>query len=268
MTPVHVNTDIRVSGGYSEYLIDSERDLEVTFRFREDADVFVRISACRNLRIRAFADSGVKAALLFWNDSAAALNADESYEVMKDAALTVAYCECNEGETKRRTNAVLRESGAYALISTASLVNSSKHYDIMVVNDAPHTAGEMKNYAVVLKEGRLMIDAVGKIIKGAYGSTSHQTSRAMSFEEGQKTTILPELLIDENDVQASHAMSIGRIDEDILYYMMSRGMNMQQCTSLISAGYLMPVTEVIENDELKEKLRGELERKMADLCSM
>jgi Fe-S cluster assembly protein SufD len=135
-----------------------------------------------------------------------------------------------------------------------------------VVNFAPHTHGEIRNYAVVLKTGVLMIDAIGKIVKGARKSESHQTSRALSFEDGQKSTILPELLIDENDVQASHAMSIGRMDEDQLYYMMSRGLSVEQCTSLVSAGYLMPITEVIDNEELRETLRSEMERKIGELC--
>ena len=77
-----------------------------------------------------------------------------------------------------------------------------------------------------------------------------------------------ELMIDENDVQASHAMSIGRVDEDQLYYMMSRGLSVQQCTSLISTGYLMPITKVIENEELRNMLAEEMERKIAELCSM
>jgi ABC-type transport system involved in Fe-S cluster assembly, permease component len=111
-----------------------------------------------------------------------------------------------------------------------------------------------------------MIDAVGKIIKGAYRSESHQTSRALSFAEGQNATILPELLIDEDDVQASHGMSMGRVDEDALYYLMSRGLSVQQCTSLISQGYLMPITETLQNDDLKKKLKEEMERKMDELC--
>ena len=63
-------------------------------------------------------------------------------------------------------------------------------------------------------------------------------------------------------------MSIGRMDEDQLYYMMSRGLTPQQCTTLISTGYLMPITEVIDNEELRETLRSEMERKIAELCSM
>ena len=111
-----------------------------------------------------------------------------------------------------------------------------------------------------------MIDAIGKVVKGARRSQSHQTSRALSFEKGVQATILPELLIDENDVNASHAMSIGRVDDDQLYYLMSRGLSVKQCTSLISTGYLMPITDTLNNEVLKEKLKEEMERKLNELC--
>ena len=110
-----------------------------------------------------------------------------------------------------------------------------------------------------------MIDAIGTIVRGAKRAKSHQTSRALSFEEGQRSTILPELLIDENDVEASHAMSIGSVDDEQLYYMMSRGLTVSQCTSLLSAGYLLPVVDVIDNEEVSNALRSELERKLSAL---
>ena len=185
---------------------------------------------------------------------------------MGEADVTVAYGEINRADTLRSVHMALREEGARGLLSSASLVDSSKTYNMNVVNYAPHTYGDMKNYAVVLGHGRLMIDAVGKIIKGAFRSESHQTSRALSFEEGQNAVILPELLIDEDDVQASHAMSMGRVDEDALYYLMSRGLSVQQCTSLISQGYLLPITETLNNEELKNKLKEEMERKIGELC--
>ncbi len=265
MIPLHLNTDILLGAGYSEYEIDSERDLEITFTASQSANVFVRIKNCGKLRIRSFIRENAKVCLMFWNVSENKLVADEQHEVMRNADLTVAYGECSDGETERTTYTALREEGAKALISSASLVASRKTYNMNVVNFAPHTYGDMKNYAVVLKHGVLTIDAIGRIIKGAYRSESHQTSRALSFEEGQKSTILPELLIDENDVQASHAMSMGRMDEDQLYYMMSRGLDIRQCTSLISSGYLMPITELIEDEEMKNRLKEEMERKLADL---
>ena len=133
---------------------------------------------------------------------------------------------------------------------------------------APHTSGKIENYAVVLDGGKLFIDAVGKIVNGASGSQSHQTSRALSFADGQQTKILPKLLIDENDVQASHAMSIGQADPEQLYYMESRGLSKAQCTSLLASGYLLPIADTLNDQTLSELLREEMERKVASLCSM
>ena len=89
--------------------------------------------------------------------------------------------------------------------------------------------------------------------------------RALSFEEDQHATIVPELLIDEDDVQASHAMSMGSVDPDHLYYMQTRGLTMSQCISLISTGYLLPIADTIKDETLREKLREQLEKEMAAL---
>lgn len=266
MNEIHVNTDIVLDGTYQEYEIDTDRDIEVTFYGKSDSDVYVRIKKAKSLKIRTFASRNTNISYLFWNVSKEALVVEESHEVLQDAHVSVAYGECNGADTKRDTFVALRENNASALVSSATLVDCKKDYRMQVVNYAPHTYGDMKNYAVTLKGGDLTIDAIGKVVKGASASESHQTSRALSFEPGQHSMILPELLIDENDVMASHAMSIGRVDEDQLYYLMSRGLSIQQCTSLIATGYLMPITETINNASLKETLKNEMEGKLAELC--
>ncbi len=265
MIPLHVSADIRLAEGYSEYEIDSHRDLELSFSGSGSCDVFIRIVRCPNLRIRTFAAADSRINFLFWNDSREKVTVDESHEVMRDAYLRVAYGECESGETDRNIWTALREEGARSLICSALFVAAEKKTRMNVVNFAPHTYGEMQNFAVVLKEGRLSIDAIGRIVNGARGSENHQTSRALCFEEGQRSQIIPELLIDENDVQASHAMSIGRVDEEQLYYLRSRGLSEKQCTMLISTGYLLPVADFIDNEELRQKLRAVLEEKVAAL---
>ena len=265
MIEVHVNQDIALPHGFSEYVIESERDLDLTFSGSGKCQAFIRIRKCPSLRIRIFTDAGADISYLFWNDSDTPVTADESHEVMADASLKIAYGECNHAETKRNVWVALRQNGAYALVSSATLAEDKKNTRMEVVNYAPHTVGEMKNFAVVLKGGNFFIDAIGKIVKGAYASQSHQTSRALCFEEGQNSEIIPELLIDENDVQASHAMSIGRMDDEQLYYLQSRGLSMRQSIMLMSTGYLMPITEFIDDEGLKERLKNEMEEKIARL---
>lgn len=266
--PLHVSQDIVLEPGLSSFEIDSERPLELTFTARQDARVFVRIKHAEKLRIRTWAAPQSRVTFLFWNQDDEALEVEESHEVPADAEVRVAYGEMNHAPVRRNAFMALRESGAQGLLSSASLVQDPHTYNLRVTNFAPRTYGDIKNYAVVLREGKLLIDAVGKIVKGASRSESHQTSRALSFEAGQSTEILPELLIDENDVQASHAMSIGQVDEEQLYYMQSRGLDAKACVALLATGYLMPIADTLEDDELKKVLQEEMERKIGELCSM
>ena len=74
--------------------------------------------------------------------------------------------------------------------------------------------------------------------------------------------MIPLLLIDENDVKASHALTIGQPDEDQLYYLQSRGLTTKQAVGLLSIGYFLPVIELIDNEEEKVQLRQEMESKV------
>lgn len=265
MKTIRCNEDIILQEGLNEFIIDSIRDLNLSFTCDVDCEVFVRIVACRSLKISSFTEQGRHVSFLFWNECSSHLQVEESHIVMKDGDLSVAYGEVNPASMKRHVQVALRQPGANALVSSASLVKDRKDYVIEVINYAPHTNGNMKNFAVMMEGGNLSIDAVGKIVKGAHGSQSHQTSRALSFEPGQHATIVPELLIDEDDVQASHAMSMGSVDPDHLYYMQTRGLSLSQCISLISTGYLLPIVDTIADETLKGKLREQLEKEMAEL---
>lgn len=260
------NTDILLEEGYNEFVISADRDIEISLRTSTASEAFVRIEKAKNIKIHSFTYENAKATYLFWNETSTKITFDENYTVLKDGDLTVAYGECNDASSDHNAYVSLIGKNAKALVTSALLVKDHKNLNLEVVNIGDHTSGKIENYAVVLKDGKLMIDAIGKIVKGAYKSESHQASRAMSFADGQSTTILPELLIDENDVQASHAMSIGRVDENQLYYMMSRGLSVDACTALISTGYLMPITRIIHDTKIKETLEKEMERKIAELC--
>jgi len=60
MTPIHVDTDIQLPEGYSEYEINTDRNIELTFTAKADCDAFVRIINTGKLRIRTYAPRGVK----------------------------------------------------------------------------------------------------------------------------------------------------------------------------------------------------------------
>lgn len=266
MKSIRLDSDLILSGGYHEFEIDSDRPLTLTFSAQENCEIFVRIKRAEILRIHTFTPAGVKAAYLFWNELKNDLSVEEVHTVMADGDCHVAYCEVNPAATDRKVRMDLREEGANGRLSSACFVTVRKAFDVQVANYAPHTIGQMDHYSVVLKGGSYEMNATGKIVKGAHNSENHQVSRSLTFDDDQISRIIPTLLIDENEVQASHAMSVGRIDEDQLYYMMSRGLDLQACTRLISTGYLLPIARIITDPELQKQLQEELEEKIGTIC--
>ena len=90
----------------------------------------------------------------------------------------------------------------------------------------------------------------------------------MNFDEKPKTFVNPKLIIDENEVEASHAASVGQPDILQVYYLQSRGLDRSESLKLISLGYLLPIVDVIENEEVKNTLKDAVIKKVSESCLM
>ena len=98
--------------------------------------------------------------------------------------------------------------------------------------------------------------------KGAYGSSSNQNNRIIIFDETSNANANPYLFIDEYDVKASHACSVGQIDENQIYYLMSRGLSKDLSRRYIALGYLTPILEYFNSEELKDEVIDVLSKKV------
>ncbi|MNT88930.1 FeS cluster assembly protein SufD [compost metagenome] len=72
----------------------------------------------------------------------------------------------------------------------------------------------------------------------------------------------PILLIDEDDVTAGHAASVGQVNAEQIYYLMSRGISRDQAERLIIYGFLAPVVSDIPLEQLQNQLQSLVERKL------
>lgn len=120
----------------------------------------------------------------------------------------------------------------------------------------------MHNFAVLKDGANYEMVANGTIDKGAREAASHQETRVLTVGKEHATKVIPLLMIDENDVKASHALTIGEPDENQLYYLESRGLSKEMALGLLSVGYFMPTIEMIQEEEIREKTREEMERKV------
>lgn len=178
---------------------------------------------------------------------------DDVY-LSRDASCQSAYAELSDGSFDGIYHYYLDGENADAQIRMAVLSKEKeeKHFEVLIQHNCPYTYGQMDNYGVVKDHGKLVLDGIGTITKGQHGAASHQTNKIMVFDKECIASANPYLYIDEFDVKASHAAGVGKMDEEHLYYLQSRGLTKKQAMHLITYGYLKPVVEVIDNKMLKE----------------
>jgi len=155
--------------------------------------------------------------------------------------------------------------GSEANVATVALANNKQKQNITirVENLAPYSNGNIINYGVVKDDAHLAFNGIGKIHKGMNGGDNQQESRVLNLSRTAEAIANPFLLIDEGDITAGHAASIGQIDEDQVYYLMSRGMSKAVAEKLIVSGFLVPFVKKIRSETLTEQLLNSIEKKLS-----
>lgn len=135
---------------------------------------------------------------------------------------------------------VLDKIGQSKDIKKFLVVKSGENVEIETVMEfkAPQTQGNTLIKAVVMPGGKLNLKGIIKIDKGAELVEAFLRQAVLLIGENSMATAVPELEIESNEVKASHAAAIGRIDEEQLFYLMSRGLNREEAVKLIIKAFL------------------------------
>lgn len=150
------------------------------------------------------------------------------------------------------TNILGNGSEANLKIVTLGVKEQKTYFNSEVVNQGLSSKGDILQHGVLLDRSHIVFNGVGFIVKGATGSNAYQSSRMLTLSSEAKADANPMLLIDENDVMAGHGASLGRIDEEQLYYLQSRGLTRKESSRLLVHGFLSPVISELTVDKIKE----------------
>ncbi|KRL90173.1 Fe-S cluster assembly protein SufD [Lactobacillus kalixensis] len=131
-----------------------------------------------------------------------------------------------------------------------------------VINRGPHSTGLINQRGVLLENSKLIFNGIGQIIHGAHGSKADQQNRVLMMSDHAQGDANPLLLIDENDVIAAHAASVGPVDQIQLDYLMSRGIPFRQAERMVIHGFLDAVLGSISKGNVRDRMLKLLERKL------
>ncbi|MBD3273849.1 MAG: Fe-S cluster assembly protein SufD, partial [Candidatus Marinimicrobia bacterium] len=99
-----------------------------------------------------------------------------------------------------------------------------------------------------------------KIEKGAQQTDAELENKNMLLNEGARADSIPVLEILADDVKAGHGATVGRVDEDHLYYLMSRGLNRKQAERTIINGFFGSVIQHVGSKRTVDFLHDLIEK--------
>ena len=159
---------------------------------------------------------------------------------------------------KNEVNCNLEGQYSSAFINGIHLLSKNKHHEIRTKTN--HLYENTKSYQLIksviddssksVYQGKIYVDSKAQKTDG------YQLSKAVLLNEQAEFNAKPELEIYADDVKCSHGSASGSLDEDSIFYLMSRGLDQKTAKELLINGFLLDVVEKITDEEIKKLLKN------------
>ncbi|MFS0727263.1 Fe-S cluster assembly protein SufD [Paenibacillus sp. 1P07SE] len=184
--------------------------------------------------------------------------------VDRDGRIEWIIGDLNDGNVLSDTTSRLDGVGSTSDAKVISIGASDQKMSLTTraVHFGKNTDSLMVTRAVMKDQATAIINGITKIEKGATKANGVQTEKVLMLSPKARGDANPILLIDEDDVTAGHAASVGQVNPEQIHYLMSRGISKAQAERLIIYGFLAPVVSEIAIEAVRTQLRELLERKL------
>lgn len=181
-----------------------------------------------------------------------------------NATIDWALGQMNEGHTVSENVTYLEGNGSNVNARTVTVGRGkqTQNFTAKTVHVGLDTDGQILQRGVLNGRTTAIFNAIGEIDNGATRANAEQESRVLMLSGEARGDANPILLIDEDDVTAGHAASVGRIDDMQLYYLQSRGISKEEAERLIIHGFLAPVVNELPIETIKNQLSQLIEGKV------
>jgi Fe-S cluster assembly protein SufB len=153
---------------------------------------------------------------------------------------------------------------AHAEVISIAFAGSDQHQDAgaKAVHLAPDTTSRITSKSVSKQLGRTTYRGLLHVAKGATNVKSNVRCDALLLDETSRTDTYPYVEVNEDDATISHEATVGKIGEDQIFYLMSRGFSESDALSLIVGGFIEPFTKELPMEyavELNRLVKLEME---------
>ena len=202
-------------------------------------------SILKNFKVDKFSNDNLKYA--FNNINQEANSVSETFILSSGSNFFKNEVNCNlKGEySSAFVNGIfsLKENQQHEIRTTINhLVENTKSYQLI--------KGVIGKLSKAAYQGKIFVDSKAQKTDG------YQLSKAILMDKTSEFNAKPELEIYADDVKCSHGSASGSLDENSIFYLMSRGLNYQQSKELLINGFLLDVVEKITDSEIKNLIKN------------
>jgi Fe-S cluster assembly protein SufD len=141
----------------------------------------------------------------------------------------------------------------------------SQHFDHNTRQDhrVPHAGSDLLYKGALADSSRAVFRGIIKVFPKAQRTDAYQTNRSLILSRTAEAVALPNLEIEADDVRCSHAATVGQLDKEELFYIMSRGIPRHEAERLVVFGFFGEVLDRLPLPGVVEELRNAIAERIA-----
>ena len=182
----------------------------------------------------------------------------------RDAKITTLYTAFGGDLGRADVQCRLRAPGSHVDMLGLYIADGTQHFDHQTLQDhiAPHASSNLLFKGALNDSGRSVFRGLIRVHPKAQRTDAYQTNRNLILSDKARADSLPNLEIQADDVRCSHAATVGQLDEEEVFYLLSRGIPKTEAVRLVVFGFFGEVLEQLPLEDVKQELLRVTERKL------
>ena len=169
--------------------------------------------------------------------------------------------------TRSRLESLMNDQGATSENVEVVFGSDAQRFDTVsnITHMGPNTSGHAISKGVVRDKARLVFKGMIKICKDAKNSRAYLAEHGMILGKEARADAIPGLEIETNEVKATHSASVAQINQEQIFYLMSRGLPEDEAKRLIIVGFFEPIVERIPVPQVARRIRRIVQLKWSNV---
>ena len=189
---------------------------------------------------------------------AAAHFASNEYHIGEGAKLRTLVIHAGAGLARTQLFPRYEGAGAHGDITGLNMVVDGQHADITMdaSHAVPHTSSQPLFKSIARGRGKAVVQGKLVVARDAQKTDAKLMSQGLMLSDEAEILSKPELEIYADDVVCGHGSTCGKLDEDSLFYLMSRGIPKEEAETMLVRGFIEELLDPVEDEALAEALHG------------